>query len=215
MRKLILSAIMVLALSGCSMKTDYEKLVDDLKGVKSMDQAMMEVGIDTTNLSLNYTVESDLDSSITHINVLGLDVYTDNEYVYTKMLGSWYKTALTEEEKADLKEEFNIDVFTMEFPEGDEVISNVDSGVEKIDTALNNKTYNDVFVATENGYSIVGLEDLVAITVEDNKLNFEFSGSETDGKMHIMVGEAEAVELPSEANDAKEISQDQLNALES
>lgn len=203
--------VAVIALSGCSNKTAYEQMVDDLGNVQKMQYSMGEIGISSNDINLNYYVEMDSKTPLVHVNVLGMDMYLNDTTLYIKALDNWFSGELTDEIKADLEDDLNFDYFTIDMPDGDETIS-VDTGIESLDNAVNGKTYNEVVVATDNGFSITGLEDLLSITAGDETLSIEFGDSEGNS-LHATFGKTEKFELPKEAEEATEIPTAALQQL--
>ncbi len=201
--------VLLLALSGCGSKTDYQKLVNDLGNVKLMEYSLLEIGGDVQGVELNYKIEMASKDKVAHVKVLGLDAYLDSDNVYVNVFDNWFVVALTEDEKAELAEEFNVDYFEMEMPEGSDKI-NVSSGIEKIDSALSGKTYDEAVVASDEGYTFVGLEDIVSMDVENNQLTINANVKDENTSVHVKIGKTEKFEIPAEAYEGKEISGEEL-----
>ncbi len=215
MKKLFsgLLVMFLITLTGCGEKTDYDQLVKDVDGIKSMQYAMMEVAVSSDVFDFSYLVEMNLPNETVHISVLGMDFYVDQENVYVQVLGSWYYTSMSTEMKADLEEEFNYLFFTVDMPDGDEQIGSNPTDVEIVDNALAGKTYDEVVVATEDGYTIVGLEEVVTISTDDSFLEIKAIDSEAQLEASVSVGKTEKFEVPTEALEGTEIPTEALEAL--
>ncbi len=214
--KKIFSGLLVMfliTLTGCGEKTDYDQLVKDVDGIKSMQYAMMEVAVSSDIFDFSYLVEMNLPSETVHISVLGMDFYVDQENVYVQVLGSWYYAPMSTDMKADLEEEFSYLFFTVEMPEGDELIASNPTDIEIIDNALAGKTYDEVVVATDEGYTIVGLEDVVTITTGDSFLEIKAIDSEEQLEASVSVGKTEKFEVPNEALEGTEIPTEALETF--
>ncbi len=210
---MLLVGVITLTLSGCGAKSDYEQLVKEASGLNTMQYAMVEVAAATENFDFSYLVELDMPNETAHISVLGFDLYVDTENVYLQLLGSWYYSPLTTDMKTNLEEEFNYMFFTFELPEGDELIGTDVTGIEIIDEALNGKSYNEAIIATDNGYTISGLEDVVLISAEGDVLQITANSSEDNLEVSVSVGKAEKFEVPSEAIDGNEISTEDIETM--
>lgn len=213
MKKISLLLVAVLfTLTGCGQKTAYEQMVDDIGNIKVLQYVVLEVGANVEGVDLNYTVEMDSKAPLVHISFLGQELYLSDSSLYIHALGNWFSSELTEEQIADLEEEFNFNFFTIDMPAGDDVI-NIDTGVSTIDDAVNGKTFNEVVVATDTGFTIAGLEENLAVTAADQQLSLEFSDSASEDSAHITLGKTEKFELPAEAADAKAIPASALSDL--
>ncbi len=206
----VLLVMLVLVLGGCGRKSDYDNMVNDLGQIKAMQYAMAEVGATVNGVDLNYTMEFDTSTPLFHGNILGVDIYLDSENLYVEALGNWFQTPTTEEMKTEFENEFDANFLTMDMPAGDEII-NISSGVDAVDQAVNGKTYDEVVTATETGYTILGLEDVISIDTADNKLTLNFT--EGENSIHIAIGKAEKFELPTEATEGKVLDPELVASL--
>ncbi len=198
--------ILVLVLSGCGSesKTAYEQLVDDLKGTKKMQYSTVELGGAIEDFDMNFTIKLDNKNENVYISVLGFEIYSDGELVYTKLLDNWFAIEYTEDEKAEYEEAFNSPFVRFDFADGDEKIE-VYTGEEFIDQYFNGKTLNELVVTTDNGYSFTDVEEYINITTANNqfKLTISYDGDE----MYILLGETDEFSIPEEAFDAKVVEE--------
>lgn len=204
--------VLVFALSGCGQKTAYEEMVNDIGNIKSMQYAMVEVGANVKSVDFNYKVEMDSKAPLAHVSFLGQDVYLSDKDIYAQILGSWYTSPLSADQIAAIKDETDFDLFKIDMPDGDSTI-NITSGYDQVDKAVNGKTYNDVVVATDTGFTITGLEDVLKITAKDSQLSLEFSDPSSDDTAHLTLGKADKFSLPSDAKDATAVPASVLENL--
>ncbi len=201
--------VLIVVLSGCGSKTAYEEMVDSMGNISSMKYSMMEVGANVDGVKINYLFEANVDEPLAHVSMLGFDVYVTDTTAYVQVFQNWIKSDLTEEQMADLEAELDFDVFEIEMPDGDEAL-NIDTGIAKIDDAVNGMTLNDIVITTDEGYSITGLEQYLTATVENNQLNLTFKDTESDDTAHVTMGKTEAFSLPEEAADAIDVPMETL-----
>lgn len=214
MKKILLSLVCVLMLSACSAgKTDYEKLSSDVKSLEKIDEGKLQYDVVTDLFEVSLLGEYDLSEGVYYYSVFGMEFYVDETNVYMQALNKWYKTPLTDEIRAELEIDEEFDYLTVEMPEGDEIIEENATGVELIDNAVAGKTYNEITVATEGGYSVAGLEENIDITTVDNQLSVQASDPETNSSLSLTVGKGEKLEIPTEATEGIEISEEDFNKL--
>lgn len=206
MKKISLMLLLVImGLTGCENKTDYEKLVSSISGdgvaeayiYKTSIEPNPDSSISTLGVSTEYSAALNMDGSLLNMVQSDYNVYyADDGYTYANMNNAdqWYK----HEYSGGLDPV--MESLPTSFPKGEEIITDNPTGIEIIDSTLEGKKLNDVVVSNgKNQYSLAGLEEQLVIEGQEQlKLTLETEYFTWE----ILIAPTPYMTLPVEAADA-------------
>ncbi len=196
----------LLVLTGCSGETAYEKFKGEVESIQNLDQLIYKVELTSGEMTFNVEAQLDEANKTEYLNFLGMEVYVDQDYGYLKLLGTWIKSAMDEEDIASLNEDLDLSIIEVTLPEGTTTAYDAFGQDEDIKAEYGDKTLNEIVVETEdNVYSFKGEEEFITLTVKDNQLTIDATDPDDETTtMTATIGEGEEVVIPDEAKKAKE-----------
>lgn len=218
---LFIGLTLVLILTGCGTKTDYQQLVKETSSLSKSDGLALTLGstfqgtdseLDGTSFEINYIF--DLNQDLFKMTIDDVETYLTPDTMYINLFNVWIQRSFDINQYSELKEVMAYKDFVVNMPDGDEVLGDNFTGIPSIDQAVSGKTLNQVVVSTgENQYTISGVEDIITadtsaglkITINDDEV----------GKINIEFTTTDSIELPAEAESALSIDTvgDQIDGL--
>ncbi len=206
----------LLVLTGCSVGgSDYEQFKSEVESIQNLDQLTYKVNLTSGEMELNMEASLDETNNTEYINVFGMEIYVDQDFGYLKLLGTWIKSAMSEEDLAQLNEDLDLSVIDVTLPEGSTPVYEALND-QSLKDEYDEQTLDEVIVSTgDNSYSFKGEEEYINMTIKDNQLTVEASDPEDSStSIKIVIGEGEEVVVPDEAKNAKEADNAFKEAIE-
>ncbi len=213
MKKVLsLFIIVVLVLAGCNKVEESEAVIKFKEKVAFLSEVeYYDIELTTDEEvyeDYSTTYSTKVDGSISKVDFMGLEVYIDEEFMYTNFF-TWLKSPITEEDKGNLEEQKEILNSVNEL-----VNISGDKKLDSIDFAdLKTKKVNEYLVETsDNVFSFKGYEDKVTIDfTTDEEIKISVLDDEKDSNTIMIIKEGKEIVIPKEALEAEEFNPEDLD----